>query len=300
MSDEIPRLTLTRVAALCILGMVNLAFITYVYVRMRKLQFPQFKALTLTNKYLIVSFCSGIFALSAIMVSLPFFQYDVATPLIIFILGTSANVATWICTSVAVFASIFRYERIGMIFRGTRLFKLLQSLRFTTILLSCFAFAAYILGAVATALKFPETQVEMILIFYSVSTGIAAAFMMIVDVSLGIKMTILVLESVKASKISSTLRPRLYAGLTALVACDVLGIACVSYKGIEFGAMATAFCLLHVLASFHLLIALQDGIKAKKKQAAAEKVTQLSSVNNVATDNIKFESYIQNSEYFEN
>lgn len=97
---------------------------------------------------------------------------------------------------------------------------------------------------------------------YTVVTGITVLFLMLADLLLGIRMAILVLESVRKEKIAQTLKPNLIGTVSFIILIDALAVICVLIGGVDAGLGAILLGLLHILISFQLLVVLQQGVKA--------------------------------------
>lgn len=124
-----------------------------------------------------------------------------------------------------------------------------------------------IVGYIATSLH-----------LYTWTSVIVALWMSMLDLVLGIRMTILVIESVRKDKISTSLKPRLWSTLALIIFVDLLIILLVTIGGFDQGFIAILFSLLHSLFSLQLLAVLQHGVKAKKKDVQIPPVTVLSEV----------------------
>lgn len=62
------------------------------------------------------------------------------------------------------------------------------------------------------------------MLVYTVVTGITALWLMLADLVLGIRMTILVIQSVRKEKIAQTLKPRLLGTVVFIILIDISSI----------------------------------------------------------------------------
>lgn len=166
-----------------------------------------------------------------------------------------------------------------MIYRGTQRHKILQFLRAITIVLSILEVIMYSIGVAAECLR---VMADTFVMIYTCVTSFTAAFMLVTDLVLGVRMTILVLESVRQDKISLTLKPRLFGTLGLIVAIDFTAVALVLVPGFEYGVMALLLTLWHTLVSLQLLVTLQEGVKRKSRVREPKQVTVLSDVPQIS------------------
>lgn len=169
---------------------------------------------------------------------------------------------------VGLFASIFRYERIAMVLRGTRRYKILLFIRITSTILPILSSLNYMLMDYTSIMYYYSWRMlfEVSAAVYLVINGLTAAWFIIVDLALGIRMTTLVIDSVRKDKISETLRPRLLSTLGLIILIDLVIVLFVVWVRIfEFGVFALMFGMLHTLVSLQLLVVLQQGVKAKPR-----------------------------------
>lgn len=151
------------------------------------------------------------------MIGLPYYREDGNIPLPIIPIGPLSSAASMLSsagktslTAVGQFASIYRYERIAMVLRGTMRYRVLRLLRLASIILPVLAVTSYTVGVIALCIygadsEFAETSRTV----YVWITIVTASWLMGADLVLGIRMAILVLESVRKEKISQSLKPRL-------------------------------------------------------------------------------------------
>lgn len=202
-----------------------IAFLSSIYYRLKISNFSTFSSLTLTNKYFVVSIGAGAFSISLMLIGYLIFpdtysnltNYAVAGAVVL-------SVTNWTCAVVGIFAGIYRYERIAMVLRGTNRYIVLQILKATAVFLAIFSVGSFLVMVVSNALQASKDFINVCITVYAVITGLSMAFDTMLDLALGIRMTILVLESVKKTKIVKTLKTRLLGTLAVIIAIDIAAV----------------------------------------------------------------------------
>lgn len=194
------------------------------------------------------------------IVGIPYYP---SVPLYALPLGPLSNYALMASMSVALFASIYRYERIAMVLRGTTRYRILQGLRITTLILVPLVSISYTVMVFSAALSSGSAFSEIAYSVYAFNTTVTAAWFMIVDLVLGIRMTFIVIASVRKDKISISLKPKLYGIVAFILMLDLMAITMIEIGGFDAGIYAIFLTLLHSLTSLQLLVVLQKGVRAK-------------------------------------
>lgn len=220
-------------------GAVLIAFSAGLYNRLKLAKFAPLKSLTLTNKYYVLSISSGIFAITclSIFISRRWNSHSIFCHRGLNHTQRTSNISVAGCSwwnsnvrygyslfqyTVGLFASIYRYERIASVYRGTILCKVFQFVRCATIFLGILSTASFITFMVSAFYEVIYTDDFWML--YTVMNGTTAAWMMIIDLVLGIRMTILVLESIRTDKISHSLKPKLLGTMAFIILNDLLTV----------------------------------------------------------------------------
>lgn len=122
------------------------------------------------------------------------------------------------------FASIYRYERIAMILKGTKRFSILEALKTAAIVFAILSSLSFLTAYAVYVLEGLCALTKTLLLVNASILGLSMTFDMILDLTLGIRMTILVLESVRRKKLSN-LKSRLLAILGVIIALDFAAVS---------------------------------------------------------------------------
>lgn len=165
----------------------------------------------------------------------PFFNtQDEKHSLAFIFLSSLCIAASCSCVTFCLFASIYRFERIASVYRGTFRYKVLQFIRVTNAVLAIIS----IILTIILNIGFGSGYYTILLDVYKVITGLSGIFLMSLDLFLGVRMTVLVLDSVPKDKISPMLKPKLLAILGIIISADSFSIILLVIGGTEAGVTA--------------------------------------------------------------
>lgn len=174
-------------------SLLFIAFISSIYHRLRLANFVRFSSLTLTNKYFFVSVGAG--ATNILFILAGYLLYSVYSRLptsylnLISFLGVILfNVMNWTCAITAIFAAIHRYERIAMILRGTKRFRVLQAFKAISITLAILSGLSFLAMFTSANLQVGQELVQIFISVYATVTCLSVAYVTMLDLALGVRM----------------------------------------------------------------------------------------------------------------